>query len=300
MYWNNVETKPGAGYPATGRSWAAAGGRRGSPERPANSRRRRTTVVRGTSTTRRSCTRGATSRSAPWRTPTGGRTGTRTRVPASTPTPTTSTSPDLQPLYAPLLRRGVPALGDLQARGGRDRPRRSGPAAAATGTASRGVPTRRCSTTHRRRPARSASSVTPGSKEKGRRARCGPRPAPRTARRSSGTSASSTTRTVRFTSSSTSTRSPYGSTPSTGPSRTSTIPAVRAATDLRERRDGGRQPDSAQLPGRAFGPEVESALNTITREREKAERGEESELMEILSTVNNDDQYRLEVFDDDG
>jgi len=116
MYWNNVETKPGAGYP---RDWEELGGgwdEEGSPERPANSRRRRTTVVRGTSTTRRSCTRGATSRSAPWRTPTGGRTGTRTRVPASTPTPTTSTSPDLQPLYAPPASRRARARRSTSAR----------------------------------------------------------------------------------------------------------------------------------------------------------------------------------------
>lgn len=68
--------------------------------------------------------------------------------------------------------------------------------------------------------------------------------------------------------------------------------------------ENGETVDANRIPHNyleeLFGPEVESALNTITREREKAERGEESELMEILSTVNNDDQYRLEVFDDDG
>ncbi|MDG5776901.1 4Fe-4S dicluster domain-containing protein [Haloarculaceae archaeon H-GB1-1] len=47
-----------------------------------------------------------------------------------------------------------------------------------------------------------------------------------------------------------------------------------------------------------FGEEVHDALETIQREREKVERGGSSELMDILTTVNNEDQYRLEVFDD--
>jgi len=127
-----------------------------------------------------------------------------------------------------------------------------------------------------------------------------PRPAPRTARRSSGTSASSTTRTVRFTSSSTSTRSPWLHPEYRTEPNVYYIPPYAPP----QTSESGETVDANRIPRNyleeLFGPEVESALNTITREREKAERGEESELMEILSTVNNDDQYRLEVFDDDG
>jgi complex iron-sulfur molybdoenzyme family reductase subunit beta len=46
-----------------------------------------------------------------------------------------------------------------------------------------------------------------------------------------------------------------------------------------------------------FGPKVNEALNTIERERAKVERGEESEVMEMLTTTDTADQYRLEVFE---
>jgi complex iron-sulfur molybdoenzyme family reductase subunit beta len=47
-----------------------------------------------------------------------------------------------------------------------------------------------------------------------------------------------------------------------------------------------------------FGPAVNEALNTIERERARVERGEESEVMEMLTTTDTADQYRLEVFDE--
>jgi complex iron-sulfur molybdoenzyme family reductase subunit beta len=42
---------------------------------------------------------------------------------------------------------------------------------------------------------------------------------------------------------------------------------------------------------------VNEALNTIERERNKVDRGEESEVMDLL-TNNAAEKYRLEVFDD--
>jgi len=47
-----------------------------------------------------------------------------------------------------------------------------------------------------------------------------------------------------------------------------------------------------------FGEAVHDARETLRREREKVERGGSSELMDILTTDDNSDQYRLEVFDD--
>jgi len=48
-----------------------------------------------------------------------------------------------------------------------------------------------------------------------------------------------------------------------------------------------------------FGEQVNDALDTIERERAKVERGGHSELMEILQDKNPAQQYRLEVFGDD-
>ena len=47
-----------------------------------------------------------------------------------------------------------------------------------------------------------------------------------------------------------------------------------------------------------FGPEVNAALDTIQHERERVMRGEDSELMELLTSENPAKQYRLQVFDD--
>ncbi|MFB6162267.1 MAG: 4Fe-4S dicluster domain-containing protein [Halococcoides sp.] len=47
-----------------------------------------------------------------------------------------------------------------------------------------------------------------------------------------------------------------------------------------------------------FGQKVNDALATIERERDKVERGGQSELMDILQDKNPAQQYRLEVFDD--
>jgi len=67
--------------------------------------------------------------------------------------------------------------------------------------------------------------------------------------------------------------------------------------------ESGETLDAERIPRdyleELFGQQVNEALNTINRERDRVRRGEESELMEILQTVNTDDQYRLEVFDDD-
>jgi nitrate reductase beta subunit len=46
-----------------------------------------------------------------------------------------------------------------------------------------------------------------------------------------------------------------------------------------------------------FGSEVNEALNTIQRERDRVARGEESEVMDLLTNVDYDEQYRLEVFE---
>ncbi|MFB6071061.1 MAG: 4Fe-4S dicluster domain-containing protein [Halanaeroarchaeum sp.] len=46
-----------------------------------------------------------------------------------------------------------------------------------------------------------------------------------------------------------------------------------------------------------FGEGVDDALETIAREREKVERGGSSELMDLLTSKNPANQYRLEVFD---
>ncbi|MEF8821741.1 MAG: 4Fe-4S dicluster domain-containing protein, partial [Halovenus sp.] len=46
-----------------------------------------------------------------------------------------------------------------------------------------------------------------------------------------------------------------------------------------------------------FGPKVNEALNTISRERDRVRRGEESELMELLNS-DRSEKYRLEVFDE--
>jgi complex iron-sulfur molybdoenzyme family reductase subunit beta len=48
-----------------------------------------------------------------------------------------------------------------------------------------------------------------------------------------------------------------------------------------------------------FGDRVDDALETLAREREKVRRGGSSELMSILTSENPAQQYRLEVFDDD-
>ena len=48
-----------------------------------------------------------------------------------------------------------------------------------------------------------------------------------------------------------------------------------------------------------FGDRVNQALDTIEKHRDRTRRGEESELMEILQDKNPAQQYRLEVFDDD-
>jgi nitrate reductase beta subunit len=65
----------------------------------------------------------------------------------------------------------------------------------------------------------------------------------------------------------------------------------------------GESLDSERIPRNyleeLFGPEVNEALNTIERERDKVERGEESEVMDLLTTENPAKQYRLEVFDEE-
>ncbi|WP_246988581.1 4Fe-4S dicluster domain-containing protein [Halorientalis marina] len=65
--------------------------------------------------------------------------------------------------------------------------------------------------------------------------------------------------------------------------------------------EGGESLDAERIPRNyleeLFGPAVNEALNTIERERNKVQRGEESEVMELL-TRNREDKYRLEVFDD--
>jgi complex iron-sulfur molybdoenzyme family reductase subunit beta len=48
-----------------------------------------------------------------------------------------------------------------------------------------------------------------------------------------------------------------------------------------------------------FGPEVNQALDTIERERATVSSGGESELMDLLTTTNPAQQYRLEVFDEE-
>ncbi|WP_418771325.1 4Fe-4S dicluster domain-containing protein [Halorientalis halophila] len=67
--------------------------------------------------------------------------------------------------------------------------------------------------------------------------------------------------------------------------------------------DAGESLESERIPRNyleeLFGPEVNEALNTIERERNRVERGEESEVMDILTTDNPAQQYRLEVFDDE-
>jgi complex iron-sulfur molybdoenzyme family reductase subunit beta len=45
-----------------------------------------------------------------------------------------------------------------------------------------------------------------------------------------------------------------------------------------------------------FGPKINDALNTISRERDRVRRGEESELMELLNS-DREEKYRLEVFE---
>jgi len=50
---------------------------------------------------------------------------------------------------------------------------------------------------------------------------------------------------------------------------------------------------------RLFGPDVNDALETLQREREKVNRGGSSELMDILDHTNPAKQYRLEVFNDE-
>ncbi|MFB6183796.1 MAG: 4Fe-4S dicluster domain-containing protein [Haloarculaceae archaeon] len=66
--------------------------------------------------------------------------------------------------------------------------------------------------------------------------------------------------------------------------------------------DDGESIDVERIPNdyleELFGDGVEDALNTIQAERETVERGGTSELMDILTTEQTDDQYRLEVFDD--
>ena len=52
-----------------------------------------------------------------------------------------------------------------------------------------------------------------------------------------------------------------------------------------------------QLLEELFGEQVHEALNTIERERDRVRRGGESELMDLLTTTNPAKQYRLEVFD---
>jgi nitrate reductase beta subunit len=65
--------------------------------------------------------------------------------------------------------------------------------------------------------------------------------------------------------------------------------------------EGGESLDAERIPRNyleeLFGPAVNEALNTIERERNKVQRGEESEVMDLL-TRNREDKYRLEVFDD--
>jgi nitrate reductase beta subunit len=65
--------------------------------------------------------------------------------------------------------------------------------------------------------------------------------------------------------------------------------------------EGGESLDAERIPRNyleeLFGPAVNEALNTIERERSKVQRGEESEVMDLL-TRNREDKYRLEVFDD--
>ncbi len=46
-----------------------------------------------------------------------------------------------------------------------------------------------------------------------------------------------------------------------------------------------------------FGEQVHDALDTLEREREKVRRGGDSEIMDILTSKNPAQQYRLEVFD---
>ncbi|MEF8885447.1 MAG: 4Fe-4S dicluster domain-containing protein, partial [Haloarculaceae archaeon] len=47
-----------------------------------------------------------------------------------------------------------------------------------------------------------------------------------------------------------------------------------------------------------FGERVHDALDTIERHRDRVRRGEDSELMEMLTHTNPAQQYRLEVFDE--
>ncbi|MFB6294074.1 MAG: 4Fe-4S dicluster domain-containing protein [Halonotius sp.] len=66
--------------------------------------------------------------------------------------------------------------------------------------------------------------------------------------------------------------------------------------------DRGETVDEERIPRdyleELFGPKVHDALDTIERERAKVERGRSSEIMDLLTTEDASDQYRLEVFDD--
>ena len=65
--------------------------------------------------------------------------------------------------------------------------------------------------------------------------------------------------------------------------------------------EGGETVDVDRIPDsyleELFGERVHEALDTIERERAKVERGGYSELMEILQDTNPAEQYRLEVFE---
>ncbi|NLV10862.1 4Fe-4S dicluster domain-containing protein [Halomicrobium sp. HM KBTZ05] len=67
--------------------------------------------------------------------------------------------------------------------------------------------------------------------------------------------------------------------------------------------DEGESVDVDRIPRQylreLFGDRVDQALDTIERERQRARQGADSELMEILQDKNPAEQYRLEVFEDD-
>ncbi|WP_018258506.1 nitrate reductase subunit beta [Halomicrobium katesii] len=66
--------------------------------------------------------------------------------------------------------------------------------------------------------------------------------------------------------------------------------------------DEGESVDVDRIPRQylreLFGDRVDEALDTIERERQRARQGADSELMEILQDKNPAEQYRLEVFED--
>jgi len=256
--------------------------------------------VRGTSTTRRSCTRGATSRSAPWRTPTGAEPGRGRgcrRVPQLL---LLLPSPDLQPLYRTLLDEGARASAIPSAR-------RTGSSPSIRDCCRgyrypvEGCPYKKAFYNAQTKTSEKCISVTPGSKEKGRRARCGPRPAPRTAaavwhRRLPDDEDGPIHKLVNEYEVALRLHPEYRTEPNVY-----YIPPYAPPQTPRS----GETVDANRIPRNyleeLFGPEVESALHhDQPRAGEgRARRGERTH-GDPSSTVNNDDQYRLEVFDDDG